>query len=88
MRLAFPVLLVTLAFFCYEANAGVCPAVLGELGNLIIGPKFIFEISLQQFNPPPEALQDALEAKECIDGFSIQEKLRLMSILTKMTLSC
>ncbi|XP_032976295.1 secretoglobin family 1D member 2-like [Rhinolophus ferrumequinum] len=88
MRLSFPVLLVTLAFCCSEANAKVCPSLLMKLRSFIMDPTPIFKIVLLKYNAPPEAYQAELEVKKCINQISFSDRRTMINIMLKMVSTC
>ncbi|XP_019489798.1 PREDICTED: secretoglobin family 1D member 2-like [Hipposideros armiger] len=88
MRLAFPVLLVTLAFCCYEANAEACPSIVSELRSFLMGTVSEFKDILQSFNPPPEVVQAEVKVKQCIDGISLEDRLEIQNLLGEVVSTC
>ncbi|XP_066216476.1 secretoglobin family 1D member-like [Saccopteryx leptura] len=89
MKPVLSVLLVTLAFCCYEANAGdVCPNVVADVAGLFFIPTFIYKSSLQKYNAPAEAVEAKLTVKECIDKISLWNRLRVLGALTRVLNEC
>ncbi|XP_066216473.1 secretoglobin family 1D member 2-like [Saccopteryx leptura] len=70
MKPVLCVLLVTLAFSCYEANVLVCPAVLSQVRSLLLDPVGIYREELERYDAPPEAVQANLDIKNCLDKVS------------------
>ncbi|XP_019511541.1 PREDICTED: secretoglobin family 1D member 2-like [Hipposideros armiger] len=89
MSLAFPVLLVTLAFCCYEANARVCPALVSELRSFLFEPTFLYRLNVLKFNAPPEIAQSKVEVKKCINSdISFFKRLQFLPIMMKVLAKC
>ncbi|XP_066110130.1 secretoglobin family 1D member 2-like isoform X2 [Saccopteryx bilineata] len=89
MKPVLSVLLLTLAFCCYEANAGdVCPNVVTEVGGLFFIPTFIYKSSLQKYDAPAEAVEAKLTVKKCIDNISLWNRLRVLGALTRVLKEC
>ncbi|XP_032958125.1 secretoglobin family 1D member 2-like [Rhinolophus ferrumequinum] len=88
MRLSFPVLLVTLAFCCYEVNAEVCPSVLVTLRSFTLGTIPELKSILEKYNPPEAALSAPLEVKECINEISMKDRHYILHILMRVTSTC
>ncbi|XP_074193198.1 secretoglobin family 1D member 4-like [Rhinolophus sinicus] len=84
MRLFFPVLLVTLAFCCYEvapANVNACPSLVLEVASFIVDTTSRFRDKLQTYNPPPEALEAKVQVKECVNRMSFEKRLQILTVL-------
>ncbi|XP_037693920.1 secretoglobin family 1D member 2-like [Choloepus didactylus] len=88
MRLCISLLLVTLALCCYKANAIVCPSLLNELANFLLGNDKLHKILLESYGAPPEAVAAKVEVKKCVDQISLGHRLRLSEILAKIVLDC
>ncbi|KAF6334207.1 secretoglobin family 1D member 2 [Rhinolophus ferrumequinum] len=89
MRLSFPVLLVTLAFCCYEANAKMCPSLISTVRSFLLDSVPTYEGILQFFNPPPEAAQDVVRLKaEVTNRISYFHREKYLSFVTKIVSTC
>ncbi|XP_043308106.1 secretoglobin family 1D member-like [Cervus canadensis] len=88
MRLSMTALLVTLALCCYEANAVVCPSLTVDLINFVHSPALAYRLSLLKYNASPEAVDAKMEVKQCVDKFSLENKLIISEILKKVLLVC
>ncbi|XP_030188528.1 secretoglobin family 1D member-like [Lynx canadensis] len=88
MRLFLSVLLVTLAFCCYEANALPCPAFVADISGFLLTPTSVFKLSLAKYEAPPENVQAVLDVKSCTDNISKSRRKALTQILGKVTASC
>lgn len=63
------------------ANAEACPSIVSELRSFLMGTVSEFEDILQTFNPPPEVVQAKVEVKQCIDGISLEDRLKIQNLL-------
>uniref|UniRef100_A0A452U8A8 Uteroglobin n=2 Tax=Ursus TaxID=9639 RepID=A0A452U8A8_URSMA len=82
MRLSLSVLLVTLALYCYEANAITCPAFVLELKSfLFLEPASYKTLIKILCDPPQEVIQAKMEVKACTDQISSNKKLLIASTL-------
>ncbi|VFV19182.1 Hypothetical predicted protein [Lynx pardinus] len=88
MRLFLSVLLVTLAFCCYEANALACPDFVKDISGFLLKPTIAFKPSLAKYEAPPENVQAVLDVKSCTDNISKSRRKALKQILGKVTASC
>ncbi|XP_066110131.1 secretoglobin family 1D member 2-like [Saccopteryx bilineata] len=89
MKPVLSVLLLTLAFCCYEANAGeVCPNVVHEVAEMFLLPTFYFKRSLQKYDAPAEAVEAKLTLKKCTDNISFWNRLRVLDTLSRVVKEC
>ncbi|XP_006167092.2 secretoglobin family 1D member 2-like [Tupaia chinensis] len=88
MRLWVSLLLVTLAFCCYQANAMVCPAVVIDTENILTMPMGMYEKRLKAFNAPADAVQAKLQVKQCIDQMPREDIRKIKHILVEMLPKC
>ncbi|XP_026343444.2 secretoglobin family 1D member 2 [Ursus arctos] len=89
MRLSLSVLLVTLALYCYEANAITCPAFVLELKSfLFLEPASYKTLIKTLCDPPQEVIQAKMEVKACTDQISSNKKLLIASTLLKTMENC
>ncbi|XP_066110137.1 secretoglobin family 1D member 2-like [Saccopteryx bilineata] len=89
MKPVLSVLLVTLAFCCYEENAGdVCPNVVHEVVELFLHPAFIYKQSFQKYDAPAEAVEAKLTVKKCTDNVSFWNRLRVIGTLSRVVKKC
>nr|XP_019575475.1 PREDICTED: secretoglobin family 1D member 2-like [Rhinolophus sinicus] len=92
MRLFFPVLLVILAFCIlasgHEVNTGACPSALVAVKSFLMGSISELKSILEKYNPPEEALSSTLEAKECIDEISSEDRHHILHILIRIVSKC
>nr|XP_020772539.1 secretoglobin family 1D member-like [Odocoileus virginianus texanus] len=88
MRLSVTALLVTLALCYYEANAVVCPALAVDLINFLHAPDSVYKLSLAKYRGSPEAVAAKIEVKQCVNKFSLENKLLISEILKKILVVC
>ncbi|XP_016055905.1 PREDICTED: secretoglobin family 1D member 2 [Miniopterus natalensis] len=88
MRLFLPVLLVTLALGCQEANAKACPAVISEMISQILDSKIVFTVKTLKFLPPVDAIESMLKVKTCIDKISYVDREIIAHFLVKIQNTC
>ncbi|CAK6449603.1 unnamed protein product [Pipistrellus nathusii] len=68
MKLALPLLLVTLALCCPDANAGeVCPALNSLTYSFMLGPIEEYQRKINKLDAPAEAIQAIMNVKTCVD---------------------
>ncbi|XP_036894284.1 secretoglobin family 1D member 2-like [Sturnira hondurensis] len=88
MRLSLCVLLVTMAFFCYEANAKVCPAFMSELRSFFLDPAKLYNIHILKFRPPREAAEAVVQVKQCVDLIPSQYRQDIFSVVKVIQSKC
>ncbi|XP_076971098.1 secretoglobin family 1D member 2-like [Tamandua tetradactyla] len=88
MRLCSSLLLVTLAFFCCQANAAVCPSLLDESISFLFSPEMLYKMLLFTYRPPAEAVEAKVEVKKCVDQMPIDQKFLLADIVEKIQRNC
>ncbi|CAK6449612.1 unnamed protein product [Pipistrellus nathusii] len=89
MKLALPLLLVTLALCCPDANGvTMCPALQSEINTFLVGSQEEFQNEISKFNPPAEAMQDTLKVKTCVNKLSLLERLALVFVVQIVENKC
>ncbi|XP_045871720.1 secretoglobin family 1D member-like [Meles meles] len=89
MRLSLSVLLVTLALYCYEANAAVvCPALATDMSGFLLQDKIIYEKTLEKYKAPPEVIEAKMQVKACTDQMSLMSRGLIAKILGKLLIKC
>ncbi|XP_066110132.1 secretoglobin family 1D member 1-like [Saccopteryx bilineata] len=88
MRPVLCVLLVTLAFSCYEANKIVCPAVHSHVRSLFLDSVSGYRKELQRYGAPPEAVEAKVKVKKCLDKMSPEDTLKVVSYVMRTEDAC
>ncbi|XP_066110139.1 secretoglobin family 1D member 2-like [Saccopteryx bilineata] len=88
MKPVLCVLLVTLAFSCYEANVLICPAVLSHVRSLFLDSDSAFSEEIQRYDAPPEAVVANMEVKKCMDQISSKYKRKILSYVVQTEYAC
>uniref|UniRef100_A0A8C7BPP4 Secretoglobin family 1D member n=1 Tax=Neovison vison TaxID=452646 RepID=A0A8C7BPP4_NEOVI len=74
MRLFLSVLLVTLALYCYEANAITCPALATDMTDFLFLKDTLYKKTLEKYNAPPEVIEAKMKVKTCTDEMSLSSR--------------
>ncbi|XP_059243059.1 secretoglobin family 1D member 2-like [Mustela nigripes] len=82
MKLFLSVLLVTLALYCYEANAITCPALVTDMTGFLLQEKNMYEKTLEKYNAPPEIIEAKMKVKACTDEMSFMSRMLIQKALT------
>ncbi|XP_073920582.1 secretoglobin family 1D member 1-like [Castor canadensis] len=94
MRLTVFLLVVTLAlcghrvFSHAPATAIVCPSLLIENTNILMGTPQTAKFQLSFYGAPQEAVDALLKVKECLDNISYLSRLSIDVALGKVVLLC
>ncbi|CAK6449607.1 unnamed protein product [Pipistrellus nathusii] len=89
MKLALPLLLVTLALCCPDANAGeVCPALNSAMLSFLLDPREEYQRKISDFDAPEEAVQGAMKVKTCVDKMSRMNRLAMAHFVKIVEFEC
>ncbi|XP_032735796.1 secretoglobin family 1D member-like [Lontra canadensis] len=88
MRLSLSVLLVTLALYCYEANAMTCPALATDMTGFLLQNKIMYRKTLEKYNPPPEVIEAKMKVKACTDEMSLVSRMLIEKTLGEILMKC
>uniref|UniRef100_A0A8C0WNS6 Uteroglobin n=2 Tax=Castor canadensis TaxID=51338 RepID=A0A8C0WNS6_CASCN len=77
MRLTVFLLVVTLALCGHRATAIVCPSLLIENTNILMGTPQTAKFQLSFYGAPQEAVDALLKVKECLDNISYLSRLSI-----------
>ncbi|XP_008158986.3 secretoglobin family 1D member 2-like [Eptesicus fuscus] len=88
MKLALPLLLLTLALCCPDANAEVCPALSSEMTSFVMGSVASFHENIKKFGAPAEAMQATLRVKRCVNKLPLFDRLAVDHFLKIVKFEC
>ncbi|CAK6449610.1 unnamed protein product [Pipistrellus nathusii] len=89
MKLTLPLLLVTLALCCPDANAGpVCPALTSVMTNFLLGPRGSLKREMNRVDAPAEAMQGTLNVKTCVDKLSLLDRFSVAKFVKIVEIKC
>ncbi|XP_004770364.1 secretoglobin family 1D member-like [Mustela putorius furo] len=88
MKLFLSVLLITLALYCYEANAITCPDLATDMTGFLLQEKNMYEKTLEKYNAPPEFIEAKMQVKACTDEMSLMSRMLIEKALGKILLKC
>ncbi|XP_066216483.1 secretoglobin family 1D member 2-like isoform X2 [Saccopteryx leptura] len=87
MKPVLCVLLVTLAFSCYEAKL-VCPAVLSQVRSLFLDSVSVYRKELQRYGAPPAAVEAKVKVKKCLDKISPEATMEILKYVIRTEDAC
>lgn len=68
-------------FSSAPANAVVCPTLAVDLIDFLYAPDLVYKLSLLKYKASPEAVAAKIEVKQCVNKFSLENKLLISEIL-------
>ncbi|XP_066110126.1 secretoglobin family 1D member 2-like [Saccopteryx bilineata] len=88
MKPVLCVLLVTLAFCCYEANAAVCSPLVSDLARFFWETPSNFRANLKKYNAPRRAVQAVVKLKGCVDQMPDDKRMKFIETLSNVVVAC